>query len=137
MTKKTKVFIDSNIPMYAAGKEHPNKEPSIKILELISNGDIIGITSTEVFQEILYRYQAIDLLKKGLEVFDNFSNIIDDVLSINLQIMNQARKILGDEYSSDIYPRDAVHIATMDYYEISYIATHDRHFKKFKHIIPN
>jgi predicted nucleic acid-binding protein len=48
--------------------------------------------------------------------------------------MNQARKILGDEYSSDIYPRDAVHIATMDYYEISYIATHDRHFKKFKHI---
>ena len=134
MIKKAKVFIDSNIQMYAAGRKHPNKEPSIKILELISNGDIIGITSTEVFQEILYRYQAINLLKKGLEVFDNFSSIIDDVLSINLQIMNEARKILGDEYGSGIYPRDAVHIATMDHYEISYIATHDKHFKKFKHI---
>ena len=36
MTGKTKVFIDSNIPMYAAGKEHPNRKPSIKIMKLIS-----------------------------------------------------------------------------------------------------
>jgi len=134
MTLMTKIFIDSNIPMYAAGRDHPNKESSIKILELISSGDIIGITSTEVLQEILYRYQAINLLKKGLEVFENFSNIIDDVLSINLKIMNQAKEILEDEHNSDVYPRDAVHIATMDHYEISYIATHDKHFKKFKHI---
>ncbi|MES0341922.1 MAG: type II toxin-antitoxin system VapC family toxin [Candidatus Humimicrobiaceae bacterium] len=134
MTQRTKVFIDSNIPIYAAGRDHPNKEPSIKILELISRGDITGITSTEVLQEILYRYQAINLLKKGLEVFDNFSSIIDDVLSINLQIMNQAKKILEGKHNSNVYPRDAVHIATMDHYEISYIATHDKHFKKFKHI---
>lgn len=134
MTQRIKVFIDSNIPMYAAGRDHPNKEPSIKILELISRGDIVGITSTGVLQEILYRYQAINLLKKGLEVFDNFSSIIDDVLSIDLQIMNQAKKILENKNNSDVYPRDAVHIATMDHYEISYIATYDKHFKKFKHI---
>ncbi len=134
MTRKTKVFIDSNIPMYAAGREHPNKEPSIKILELISEGDIIGITSIEVFQEILYRYQAINLLDKGLEVFDNFSNIVDDILSIDFQIINRAKKILENKKNSGIYPRDAIHIATMEHYEINQIATHDKHFKKFKHI---
>jgi len=133
MTIKDRVFIDSNIPMYAAGREHPNKRPAIKILELVSEGEITGITSTEIFKEILYRYQAINLLDKGLEVFDNFSSIVDDILSINLHIMNEARKILGGEYSN-IYPRDAIHVATMDYYEISYIASFDKHFKEFKHI---
>ena len=131
MTGKTKVFIDSNIPMYAAGKEHPNRIPSIKVLELISEGEIIGVTSTEVFQEILYRYQAIDLMYKGLELFDSFSSIIDEAFSININIMREARNILKD---NNINARDAVHIATMDHYEISYIASHDRHFKKFKHI---
>ena len=131
MTGNTRVFIDSNIPMYAAGKEHPNRTPSIKVLELISEGEIIGVTSTEVFQEILYRYQAIDLLYKGLELFDSFSSIIDEAFSININIMREARNILKD---NDINARDAVHIATMDHYEISYIASHDRHFKKFKHI---
>ncbi len=131
MTGKTRVFVDSNIPMYAAGKEHPNKIPSIKILKLISEGKIIGMTSTEVFQEILYRYQAIDLLDKGLEVFDSFSSIIDETLSINLNIMRETRNILKE---NNINARDAVHIATMDYYGISYIVSHDKHFKKFKHI---
>jgi len=131
MTGKTRVFVDSNIPMYAAGKEHPNKIPSIKVLELISEGKIIGMTSTEVFQEILYRYQAIELLDKGLEVFDSFSSIIDETLSVNLNIMREARNILKE---NNINVRDAVHIATMDYYGISYIASHDKHFIEFKHI---
>jgi hypothetical protein len=131
MTGKTRVFVDSNIPMYAACKEHPNKIPSIKVLELISEGKIIGMTSTEVLQEILYRYQAIDLLDKGLEVFDSFSSIIDEALSINLNIIREARNILKE---NNINARDAVHIATMDYYGISYIVSHDKHFKEFKHI---
>lgn len=44
MIKKTKVYIDSNIPMYAAGQKHPNKESSIKILEMVSSGKVIGIS---------------------------------------------------------------------------------------------
>lgn len=131
MTKANEVFIDSNIPMYAAGKDHPNRKPSSKILELISKGEITGITSTEVLREILYRYQAIHELEKGLKVFDSFSDIIDDVLQINLHIMVGARDILN---TNNVLPRDAVHVATMDYYGISYIATFDRHFKVFKHI---
>lgn len=30
MISKYKVFIDSKIPMYAAGKEHENKKPAIR-----------------------------------------------------------------------------------------------------------
>jgi uncharacterized protein len=131
MTDKPRVFVDSNIPMYAAGREHVNKAPSIRILGSISEGKVIGITSTEVFQEILYRYQAIDLLEKGFEVFENFSGIIDETLPINFNIIREAKNILKD---NKISTRDAIHVAAMDHYDISYIASHDRHFKKFKHI---
>jgi len=134
MIKKIKVFIDTNIPMYAAGQEHPNKAPSIKILESVSEGKIIGVTSTEVLQEILYRYWAIKLLKKGLKVFNEFLQIVDDVLPVNFQIMCETRDILEKNNDQNIFPRDAIHAATMNYYGINCIATHDEHFRIFKHI---
>lgn len=134
MIKKIKVFIDANIPMYAAGQEHPNKVPSIKILESVSEGKIIGVTSTEVLQEILYRYWAINLLKKGLKVFNDFLQIVDDALPINFQIMCETRDILEKNDHQNIFPRDAIHAATMNYYGINCIATYDKHFRIFKHI---
>lgn len=134
MVKKTKVFIDTNIPMYAAGEEHPNKAASVKILESISEGKILGVTSTEILQEILYRYWAINLLKKGLEVFNYFSQIVDDTLAINIQIIREAKNILEKSDYQNIFPRDVIHVATMDYYGISFIATYDKHFEVFKRI---
>ena len=134
MINKIKVFIDTNIPIYAAGSQHPNKKASIDILKLVSDGDIIGVTSTEVLQEILYRYKAINLLEKGFEVYDYFTQAIDEVLPVNFVIINNARDILENKKYKDIYPRDAIHAATMNYYNIRYIATHDRHFKIFKEV---
>ncbi|MDD5622174.1 MAG: type II toxin-antitoxin system VapC family toxin [Actinomycetota bacterium] len=134
MTRKTKVFIDANIPMYAAGQEHPNRESSIEVLKSISENKIIGVTSAEVMQEILYRYWSINLLKKGLEVFDSFSQIIDDILPVNFNIISEAKNLLVEINHQNIFPRDAIHVATMDHYGISFIATHDKHFKVFKHI---
>jgi len=53
------VFIDSNIPMYVAGREHPYREPSRRFLATVQRNEIEGCTSTEVLQEILYRYSAL------------------------------------------------------------------------------
>ena len=134
MTKKIKVFIDSNIPMYAAGDEHPNRENSIQLLKLISEGKIFGITSVEILQEILYRYSLVNLLEKGLKIFDNFSHIIDEILPINFQIIKDAREILEKNSKRNIYSRDAVHVATMLYYGINYIGTFNKHFEIFRNI---
>lgn len=51
-----RVLIDANIPMYAAGKSSPYKEPCKEILAQIALGMLDGVTDVEVFQEILYRY---------------------------------------------------------------------------------
>jgi predicted nucleic acid-binding protein len=127
-----RVFIDANIPMYAAGSGHPNKETSEKILEKISRKQIYGVTSAEVLQEILHRYQSINMLSSGIAIFEEFSNIIDEVLQINFKILESAKNILSGNPS--ILTRDAVHAATMEYYSIDYIATFDKHFEHFENI---
>ncbi len=48
-----KVFVDSNIPMYVAGRAHPAREPARRLLERVQRGELEGCTSTEVQQEIL------------------------------------------------------------------------------------
>ena len=54
------VFIDSNIPMYVAGRPHPHREPSRGFLAAVQRNEIEACTSTEVLQEILHRYVAVD-----------------------------------------------------------------------------
>ena len=127
-----RVFIDTNIPMYAAGSEHPNRQPSQKILEKISRRQIFGVTSVEVLQEILHRYQTINMLSSGIEIFEEFSNIVDEILPINFKILENAKNILSG--NPDILTRDAIHAATMEHYNIDYIATFDKHFSIFKNI---
>jgi len=54
------IFVDSNIPMYLIGADHPNKAVARRLLErAITTGEKL-VTSAEVLQEILHRYSAID-----------------------------------------------------------------------------
>ena len=62
-----KVFIDSNIPMYVAGGEHANRAPARRLLDRVRSGKVEACSSTEVLQEILYRYSAIGRLDLASE----------------------------------------------------------------------
>lgn len=53
------VFIDVNIPMYAAGTAHPYRESCAKIMAAVATGEIEGLIDTEIIQEILHRYGAM------------------------------------------------------------------------------
>ena len=70
--------------------------------------------------------------EKGLKLFDEFSNIVDEILPVNFKIIQKARLIL--EKTRGLNTRDAVHAATIEYYRIEYIATFDKHFNNFKNI---
>ena len=41
------VLIDANILMYAAGAAHPNKQPSIRVLERVANGEVDATINAE------------------------------------------------------------------------------------------
>jgi uncharacterized protein len=120
------VFIDSNIPMYVAGREHPNRAPSQRFLERVRAGDVEACTSVEVLQEILYRYASLRRLDLARQVYDLFVQICPVVLPVGLADTDRARDILCSVAS--ISARDALHAAVMLNGGIERIASFDRGF---------
>ena len=120
------VFIDSNIPMYVAGRDHPNREPSRRFLERVRNGTIDACTSTEVLQEILYRYHGLRRLDLARSVYELFVQICPVVFPVNLADTDRAKKLLCEK--SSIGARDALHVAVMMNNDVKRIATFDAGF---------
>jgi uncharacterized protein len=126
-----KIFIDTNIPMYAAGKEHHLKDGCVKILNAAASGELEAYTDSEVFQEILYRYYHISQIDMGFQVFDHFSTIMSgNVLPVTHRDVNQARLLAESEPAAGLSPRDLIHLAVMLNNGIDTIATTDQAFTR-------
>src|ERR1700722_16677352 len=121
-----KVFIDSNIPMYVAGREHPLREPSRRFLRRVRDGKVDACTSTEVLQEILYRYSSLGRLDLAAEVYDLFVEVCPVVLGVTLADPDRARDLVARAVGPSA--RDAVHAAVMLNNDIEWIATFDAGF---------
>ena len=76
------IFIDTSIFMYAAGKEHPNKEPSATLLKLIAVGEVDAVINVEVLQEIYHRYTMIKMKEKGIDLAKKVITIVPRIYSI-------------------------------------------------------
>lgn len=122
-----KVFIDSNIPMYIAGRDHPNREPARLFMERVRAGEVEGCTSTEVLQEILYRYAALRRLDLAGEVYDLFVQLCPVVFAVTLADTDRARGMVGGR-TTRIGVRDAIHAAVMLNNDVTTIATFDSAF---------
>ncbi len=124
-----RAFIDANIPMYAAGAEHPLKSPSLQVLEAIARGKIAAVTNTEVIQEIMHRYAALDLREQGVQVAELFLQVVPNVLPVTKEDMIQALTLY--QTLPEVQARDAVHAAVMQNNGVTIIITADRHFDRF------
>src|SRR3990172_878982 len=69
-------FLDANVPIYAAGRPHPLKEPSAQVLMLAAERPEAFVTDAEVLQELLHRYLALRLWPQGREVFRHFTELM-------------------------------------------------------------
>ena len=87
-------------------------------------------TSTEVLQEILYRYSSLGRLDLASEVYDLVVEICPVVLDVTLADTDRARNLLCG--TSGISARDAVHAAVMLNHEVEWIATFDTGFDRVK-----
>jgi predicted nucleic acid-binding protein len=123
-----RVFIDSNIPMYVAGTEHANRVPALRFLESVRRGDVEACTSTEVLQEILYRYHSLGRLDLATSVYDLFVAVVPEVLPVTLADTDLARELLAS--TGGISARDAVHGAVMINNAVEHIATFDHGFDR-------
>lgn len=121
-----RVFVDSNVPMYVAGRDHPNREPAKRFLEQARRGEVEACTSTEVLQEILYRYAALRRRDLARDVYELFVQLCPTVLAVTLADTDRAKNLLVEEARLGV--RDAIHAAVMLNNEVEIIASFDAAF---------
>ncbi len=121
-----RVFVDSNVPMYVAGRDHPLREPARRFLERARAGEIVACTSTEVLQEILYRYAALKRLDLARQVYELFVMLCPVVYPVTLADTDRAKQLVCDGHGIGV--RDAIHAAVMLNNDLKEVATFDAGF---------
>jgi hypothetical protein len=119
------IFVDSNVPMYLVGAEHPNKSIARRLLETAIEARERLVTDAEVLQEVLRRYIAIDRRDAIDPATAAILGVVDDVHPIERADVDRARRIV---LTSRLSARDAIHLAVMQRHEIGRILTFDRAF---------
>jgi predicted nucleic acid-binding protein len=119
-------FVDSNVPMYAVGEEHPLKQPCVALLGAVASGRIRAVTNVEVHQELLHRYSALGQRARAVEVAREFLTVVPAVLPVTLDDVELAME-LHTAYPT-LPTRDIVHVAVMQRHGVEHIISADAHF---------
>ena len=120
------IFIDSNVPMYLVGAEHPNKARAIALVgNLVRNGERL-VTDVEVYQEILHRCTAIRRTVAIDAAFRSLDGITDEILTFGMAEIRMARTLIGTV--TGISARDALHAAIMRASGVHRILSFDQGF---------
>lgn len=120
------IFVDSNIPMYLVGADHPLKRAARLRLEQAIIENVPLATDAEVLQELLHRYTAIDRRDAIGPAWDAIVGVVDVVHPIELEDVTRARRLVSA--TPTLSARDAVHLAVMQRRGISRILTFDAGF---------
>lgn len=124
------LFLDANVPMYAAGGSHSLKEPCREILTAASRYPANFVTDSEVLQEIMHRYRSINRWDFGRALLSNFAGLmygrVEPVLAGDVR--DAGGYVAARPQTSS---RDQVHIAVMQRIDASAIVSADEDFDRF------
>ena len=125
------VFIDANVPIYAAGRDHPYKEPCARILRVLADDPQTFVTNSEVLQEMMHRYLASGRWSLGREVVRAFAEAMRGRIEpVHGQDVILAAE-LADRYTG-VSARDLVHAAVMQRLGVDRIISADTDFDRLE-----
>jgi predicted nucleic acid-binding protein len=119
-------FIDTAVLMYAGGADHPLRQPCRRILDRIADGELDGVTSVEVVQEVLHRFIAVRRPEIGVEMAQQALDLFAPVLPLTHAVMRRMPDLVR-RYPT-LATRDLVHVATCHEEGIQEIVSPDRGF---------
>lgn len=126
------VFVDTNVLMYAAGGDHPLRDPCRAVVDRVSTRSIQGVTSVEVVQEILHRYLAINHAEGGIALAEQTLDLFAPVLPLTHALVRRIPE-LARRYPT-LSARDLIHVATCIHEGITDIVSTDGAFDTVREI---
>jgi len=121
-------FLDVNVPIYAAGRNHTYKKSSAWIMTEITEGRMEVVIDTEIIQEVLYRYGAIREWQIAVTMANNLLTIMPKIYPIYPADIRLAVKLFEQYASKGVTARDVIHIAVMHNNGLTRIISTDTHF---------
>lgn len=122
----TRYLVDTNVFLYARGREHPYRQACRLLLEGASRGEIVLVASTELVQEFVHV-----MLRRGTEPSQAVGEADDvrrqcQVRPFDEEVLGLALGLLRS--SSVLGARDAVHAATAVAARLPLVLSTDRVF---------
>jgi uncharacterized protein len=126
-------FLDTNIFIYAAGRESHLKEPCKRILLDAAVGTLPATTSVEVLQELLHVFQRRAGAEFAVTAVRSVLEIVGEALPVTEQTLSAALDLLDQHDALPV--RDVIHLATMLEHGITQIISADTHFNSIEGIV--
>jgi predicted nucleic acid-binding protein len=121
-------FLDVNVPMYAAGKPHPYQAACAWIMTEIAHGRATVAIDTEIIQEILFRFGALQQWQVGTQMASTVLALVPEVYAVTRQDAVRAVALFAAYGSLGVRARDIVHVAVMQGHGLTSVISTDTHF---------
>ena len=128
------VFIDTNIPIYASGREHLYKEPCARVLTIVAVSPLMFVTSAWVLQELVHHYLALRRWELGRQVLRSFTEVMQDRIEPIYEEDVHVAASLADAHPH-VSTRDLVHAAVMRRLSADRVISADTDFDRLPGLI--
>ena len=125
-------FLDVNIPIYAAGREHNYRDSCQLVMTDIAEGLIQAAIDTEIIQELLYRFGALGQPLTGVEIANYLLALVPTIYPVVPEDIRLAIKLFERYAPKGVQARDVIHVAVMKSNGLSQIISTDTHFDKIQ-----
>lgn len=112
MRSDRRIFVDTNILMYAGGRDPEWRTICASALKRLLDGDLRPVTNAEVLQEILHRYVSQRRTADARAIHDAAVDLCTEVIPITEHHTARALELLLEH--PRLAARDALHVATME-----------------------
>ena len=127
-----RVFLDTNVFLYAAGGDHPHRQACARVLRRVADGSLDATVNSEVLQEVLYVLSRQGRRPEGITLARHVASLFPDLLPVTRDDMLRVCDLVRR------YPRlpvrDAVHAATMLRNGIRQVISVDQDFDRIGEI---
>jgi predicted nucleic acid-binding protein len=128
-------LLDVNVPMYAAGQDHPYKEACAWVMTQVAERRLDVVIDTEVIQEILYHYGGLNLWETATTLATSLLDLVPVVYPVSLGDVRLAVRLFQHYAPQGVQARDLVHVAVMRNHGLIRIISTDQHFDQIAGIV--
>ena len=112
-----RLFLDANVPTYAAGRDHPLKGPCKEVLRLSARHPGSFFSDAEVLQEMLHRYLSLRRWSEGKRVVLDFAALmagsVEPVTAGDIILACDLADRYGVRPGARLAARDLLHAAVL------------------------